>query len=184
MYKKFGSRTPERQDQDRINDRIRITPVRVIDPNGKNIGIIPTHIALKMAQECDLDLVEIAKEAKPPVCRIMDYSKFKYEKKLKEKEEKAKQRQQPEMKGMRFSSTIGEGDMETKLGRVREFILDGHKVKIEMRYRRGALAHKEVGFQVMKVLIERLSDVAAVINPPRMEGKNVQCLLGPVSVKA
>ena len=182
-HSKYAGRMPERQDSDRINEHIRLSPVRVIDPDGKNIGIIPTARALQMARECELDLVEVAPQARPPVCRIMDYSKFKYEKKLKEKEERAKQRQQPEVKGMRFSSTIGEGDMETKLARIREFIGQGHKVKIEMRYRRGAAAHREVGFQVMRQLIERLKEVAAVINPPVLLGKNVQCLLGPVAVK-
>jgi translation initiation factor IF-3 len=184
MANKYHGKAPERKFSERVDEYIKWSPVRVIRDDGVNLGIIPTDIARKMARELGLNLVEVSPDARPPVCRIMDYSKFRYEKSIKEKEAKAKQRKQPEMKGMWFSSTIGTADLETKLARVMEFLGDGHKVQIEVRFNRGALAHKEVGFQLAKTLVEKLQDTATVLMPPRMEGKRIRFMMAPATVKA
>lgn len=165
------------QEKNRINHQIRISPVLLIDENGAKVGVISLNEALKKAEEVGLDLVEIAPNVRPPVCKILSYSKFKYEQGKKEKE--AKQNQKAvQLKELRLTPRIEDNDILIKCKHAKEFLEDGHKVQFKLKYQRRELAHKEVGWEVMKKIISSLQDVGAS-NGPKMEGNTLICILEP-----
>lgn len=155
----------------RVNRQIRAREVRLIDENGKQVGIVPLQEALKMAEEKGLDLVEIAPQANPPVCKILDYGKFLYELKKKEKEARKKQKEHAiEVKDMMLSLRIDEHDLKVKLKHMREFLEDGDKVRVRIRFKGREHLHPELGDRLANRIIQELSDVGQLESPVKKEG--------------
>ena len=164
----------------RINDAIRVPQVRLIDADGTQLGVIETVSAMERAEQTDLDLVEVAPEARPPVCRIMDFGKYRYDKEKKEKEARKKQHN-VQMKTVRIkTANISQHDMEYRLGHIREFIGKGNRVKVSMRFFGRQMAFKDRGRLVMQDVAEKLEDVAKVDQMPTMEGREMSMILRPV----
>lgn len=165
-----------------INEEIRAREVRVLDSNGDQLGILPFREALRLAQEKELDLVNIAPTAKPPVCRIMDYGKYRYEQQKKEKESRKNQKV-VEIKEVRLSPTIEEHDFQTKLRNTVKFLEGGNKVKLTIRFRGRAITHSEIGQQVMERLSKEVEHLSMVERRPKMEGRSMIMILAPKNDK-
>src|SRR5699024_7727067 len=165
-----------------VNEKIRAKEVRLIDSNGDQLGVKSRNEALQIAQTRELDLVLVAPGAKPPVCRIMDYGKYRFEQQKKEKEARKKQRVINE-KEVRFSPGIGEHDFNTKLKQAHKFLEKGDKVKASIRFRGRAITHKDLGREVLNRLADELKDVATVESKAKMEGRQMFMMLAPVSDK-
>ena len=159
-----------------INEQIRDKEVRLIGENGEQLGIMSARDAMKIAREAELDLVKIAPTAKPPVCKIIDYGKYKYEQARKEKEAKKKQRT-IEIKEVRLSPNIEENDLNTKVGAAKKFIQKGDKVKVTLRFRGREMAHVQKTKQILDVFAEKMADVAVVEKAPKMEGRQMMMFL-------
>lgn len=155
-----------------INEQIRDKEVRLIGENGEQLGIMSAREALKLAKEAELDLVKIAPTAKPPVCKIIDYGKYKYELTRKEKEAKKKQKV-IDVKEVRLSPNIGENDLNTKIGAARKFIEKGDKVKVTLRFRGREMAHMGNGRKILDLFAEKLLDIAIVEKPAKLEGRSM-----------
>ncbi len=162
----------------RVNERIRVREVRLIDENGTQVGIVPIQEALERAKQAGLDLVEVAPNAKPPVCRILDYGKYKYEMEKKEKQARKKLRQS-QIKEMQFRPRISEHDLEVKVKKVREFLEEGHKVRVRMRLRGREMAKLDEAMQIVHRIAEMLSDVSKVDSKPKQEGMQILMILAP-----
>src|SRR5205823_394599 len=162
----------------RINDRIRSPQVRLVGPDGSQIGIISTQDALKRAQDLDLDLVEVAPQAQPPVCRIMDYGKYKYEKDIRQKEARKKQAR-IEVKEIKFRPKIDPHDYATKKGHVERFLKQGARVKVTIMFRGREMAHTELGRKILDRLVEDLKDLAVVDAYPKLDGRNMVMVIAP-----
>jgi translation initiation factor IF-3 len=175
--RRFDRRPPER-DTTRINERIRVPEVRVIGEDGKQIGVMRTDEALRYAQERDLDLVEVAPDARPPVTRILDYSKYKYEQAQKQKAAR-KHQQQITIREIKFRPKIAQNDYETKKGHVVRFLKRKDKVKITIMFRGREVTHPERGQQLLDRLAEELQDLAIVEQRPNLDGRNMTMMLGP-----
>jgi len=160
------------------NERIRWKEVRVIGENGEQIGIMSSRDALQLAQDKGLDLVAIAPNANPPVCKIVDMGKFLYEKAKKEKEAKKKQ-MKVEMKQMRYRLKIDKNDLDTKNRKVRKFLEGGNRVKLEIWFRGREMAHTEKGFELANKIVEALSDVGKLVNEPKLSGRNLIFYMEP-----
>ena len=171
----------EQQQEHRTNHMIRVPEVRLV---GENIepGVYPTADALKMAQAQELDLVEISPAAVPPVCKIIDYNKFLYDKKKKEKEMKAKSKTS-EVKEVRFTPNTDDHDFEFKTKHAEKFLLDGNKVKAHVQFKGRAIMFKERGELLLLKFADRLKDVGALEGMPKMEGKRMQVMFAPKSQK-
>ena len=165
-----------------VNQTIRAREVRLIDSNGDQLGVKTRDEALQIAQTRNLDLVLVAPGAKPPVCRIMDYGKYRYEQQKKEKEARKKQRV-INVKEVRFSPGIGDHDFNTKLRNARKFIENGDKVKASVRFRGRAITHKELGQEVLDRLAEEVKDIATVESKAKMEGRQMFMMLAPITEK-
>lgn len=163
-----------------INEEIRAKEVRLIGPDGEQIGIVPLREALQKAQEFNLDLVNIAPQATPPVCRIMDYGKYRFEQSKKEKEARKKQKV-INIKEVRFSATIEEHDFSTKLRHVIGFLEKGDKVKCTLRFKGRQIAHTEIGANVMNRIMEETKEIAVVEKKPGIEGRSMIMVLAPKS---
>jgi len=161
-----------------INEQIRAREVRLIDQNGDQLGIKSKQEALEIAARRNLDLVLVAPNAKPPVCRIMDYGKFRFEQQKKEKEARKKQKV-INMKEVRLSPTIEEHDFNTKLRNARKFLEKGDKVKATIRFKGRAITHKEIGQRVLDRFSEACADIAVVETAPKMDGRNMFLVLAP-----
>ena len=159
-----------------INEQIRDREVRLIGANGEQLGIMSARDAMKMAKEAELDLVKIAPAAKPPVCKIIDYGKYRYEQARKEKEAKKKQKT-IEVKEVRLSPNIDVNDLNTKVGAARKFIEKGNKVKVTLRFRGREMAHMQSSKHILDDFAEQLKDVASVDKPPKIEGRNMTMFL-------
>lgn len=164
-----------------MNAEIRASQVRVVDPQG-NHGIYPVADALTMAEQQNLDLVEIAPDAEPPVCKIMDYGKYLYEQKKKEKEAKKRQHQ-TQLKEVRFRPRTDTHDFDFKTKHAREFLEDGNKVRAYVQFRGRDIIYKEQGMTMLARFIEALQDVAKVDQAPRMEGRRMTTILAPAKTK-
>ncbi|MFN3240270.1 MAG: translation initiation factor IF-3 [Planctomycetota bacterium] len=169
-------RRPPQDRGPRINHQIRIRQIRVIDEENQQLGVLETADALALAVRKGLDLVEIAPNQRPPVCRIMDYGKFKYEEKKKEQASRRKQHQ-VQVKELRVRPGTGEHDLQTKVKRAREFLEDGDKVLVCCLFRGRQMAHKDVGEQVIMEVVKHLSDVAKIEAPVRQEGRRMVLML-------
>lgn len=155
-----------------INEQIRDREVRVVGENGEQLGIMPVKDAMKMAREVNLDLVKIAPTAKPPVCKIIDYGKYRYELARKEKEAKKKQKT-TDVKEIRLSPNIDENDLNTKANQARKFLSKGDKVKVALRFRGREMAHMSMNRQILDRFFERLEDIAVVEKPAKLEGRSM-----------
>ena len=175
--KRFDRRPPER-DPTRINERIRVPEVRLVGEDGKQIGVIKTPEALSYAQERNLDLVEVAPDARPPVCRVLDYSKYKYEQEQKQKQAR-KHQQSVNIREIKFRPKIAQHDYDTKKGHVERFLKDRNKVKITIMFRGREVTHPERGVMILERLAEDLGDLAVVEQRPIQDGRNMTMLLGP-----
>ena len=159
-----------------INEQIRDKEVRVIGEDGEQLGIMSSKDALKMAREAELDLVKIAPTAKPPVCKIVDYVKYRYEQMRKEKEAKKKQKT-IDIKEIRFSPNIDTNDLNTKVNQARKFLTKGDKVKVSIRFRGRELAHTEIGIDILNDFAAKLEDVAVIEKPAKVEGRSMVMFL-------
>ena len=160
-----------------INEQIRDKEVRLIGENGEQLGVMSARDALKLAKEAELDLVKIAPTAKPPVCKIIDYGKYRYEMARKEKEARKKQKT-TEVKEIRLSPNIDDNDLNTKVNAARKFIEKGDKVKVTLRFRGREMAHMANSKVILDVFAEKLSDIAVVEKPAKLEGRTMQIVLG------
>ena len=167
----------------RINERIRVPEVRLVGPNGETVGIVPTDQALKLAQEADLDLVEIAPQGRPPVCKLMDYGKFKYENAQKARESRRNQTNVI-IKEMKLRPKIDQHDYETKKGHVVRFLGAGDKVKITIMFRGREQHRPELGFRLLQRLAEDVEELGFVESSPKQDGRNMIMVLGPHKKKA
>jgi translation initiation factor IF-3 len=175
--KKFDRRLPER-DLTRTNDRIRVPEVRLVGEDGNQIGVVKTDEALDYARERDLDLVEVAPDARPPVCRVLDYSKYKYEQAQKLKAAR-KHQQQITIREIKFRPKIAQNDYDTKKGHVRRFLLGKDKVKITIMFRGREVTHPERGTALLDRLASELGDIAVIEQTPLQDGRNMTMLLAP-----
>ena len=166
----------------RINEQIRVREVRLIDDKGDQKGIVPTIEALKMAKEQELDLVEVAPQANPPVCKILDYGKYRFEQEKKLRDSKKNQKQL-KLKEIRMQPKIGSGDLDFKSKHVQEFLNEGNKVKVTIRFRGRELAHTELGYDVLKEVLKRLDDEYVIEKQPAMEGRFMSMTLSPKTKK-
>ena len=174
---RFDRRPPER-DSTRINERIRVPEIRLIDENGEQAGIKKTPEALEYAREHDLDLVEVAPNSKPPVCRVLDYSKYKYELEQKAKAAR-KHQQQVNVREIKLRPKIATHDYETKKGHVERFLKQHDKVKVTIMFRGREATHPERGRMLLDRLFEDVSELAVVEQEPLQEGRNMHMLLAP-----
>ncbi len=175
--RRFDRRPPDR-DTTRINDRIRVPEVRLVGEDGKQIGVIKTSEALAYAQERDLDLVEVAPEARPPVCRVLDYSKYKYEQAQKQKAAR-KHQQQITIREIKFRPKIAQNDYDTKKGHVTRFLKNKDKVKITIMFRGREVTHPERGTALLDKLSSELSEIAVIEQTPLQDGRNMTMMLAP-----
>lgn len=162
----------------RVNDRVFASKMRLIGAEGEQLGIFPRDLALKKAEEAGLDLVEIAPQANPPVCRIMDFSKYKYEQIKREKEAK-KHQKQSQLKEIRLRPTIDNHDYEVKLKHIKEFLVKRHKVRIRMMYRGREMSHKDIGKRLIDRLKQDTEKEGKVDKEPQLLGRTVVMVLGP-----
>ena len=156
----------------RINENIRVREVRLIDDEGNQMGIVPTLEALKLAKEKDLDLVEVSPNANPPVCKILDFGKYRKKKKKKLRDSKKNQKVL-KLKEIRMQPKIGSGDLDTKAKHVQEFLDEGDKVKVTIRFRGRELAHTELGYDVLQEVLKRLTSPYVIEKNPAMDGKTM-----------
>lgn len=156
----------------RVNERIRVPEVRVIDHTGAMLGVISTRDALFKAREAGLDLVEVAAEAKPPTCKIMDYGQWKYDSKKQAKENRKRQKI-VSLREIQVRPRTGENDLNIKLAKAREFLEEGDKVKINLRFMGREMAHKDLGLKLIQKMIKLLEDIAIVETPPKQEGRHM-----------
>jgi translation initiation factor IF-3 len=165
-----------------VNEKIRAREVRLIDSNGDQLGVKSRQEALDIAANANLDLVLVAPNAKPPVCRIMDYGKYRFEQQKKEKEARKKQTT-IKVKEVRLSPGIEEHDFNTKLRNARKFLEKGDKVKASVRFRGRAITHKELGQKVLERMAEECKDIAQVETKPKMEGRSMFLMMAPLAEK-
>lgn len=166
----------------RVNKEIRAPRVRVIGANGEQVGIIALYEALRLAEDAELDLVEVVSNSNPPVCKIMNFGKFRYDQTKREKENK-KTQHQIKVKEVKIKPNIGAHDLETKYRHARQFIEEGDKVKLTCTFRGREMMHPEFGEKLVNQLIEKLSDIAQAEAPPKLLGKMLTVVLAPSTKK-
>ncbi|MGE5153383.1 MAG: translation initiation factor IF-3 [Bdellovibrio bacteriovorus] len=164
--------------RNRVNREIAIPEIRLIGADGTQIGVVRTREALEMAEEAGLDLVEIQPTAEPPVCRLMDYGKFRFDQKKKQNEAKKKQKQ-VQIKEIKFRPGTDEGDYQVKLRNLTRFLNEGDKAKVTMRFRGREHAHRELGLDLLKRVEGDLAEISIVEQQPQMEGRQMVMVLGP-----
>lgn len=167
----------------RMNEGIRVREVRLIDADGNQKGIVPTFEALQMARDAGLDLVEVAPQAQPPVCKLLDYGKYKFELEKKIRESR-KHQKQVRVKEIRMQPKIDGHDLEFKTRHIQEFLEEGDKVKVTVRFRGRELAHTELGKDVLDRILQMLGDTFLLEKPAQMEGRTMSLLLNPKGTKA
>ncbi|WP_432738876.1 translation initiation factor IF-3 [Maridesulfovibrio sp. FT414] len=172
-------RRPQRDDGARRNERIRVPQVRVIDDEGNQLGVIPTKQALEIAHERGLDLVEVAEKADPPVCKIMDYGKFKYQQQKRKQEAKKKQTV-IQIKEVKFRPKTDEHDYQTKLKHIRRFLEGGDRCKVTIFFRGREIVHKDRGLAVLERVKEETQDISKLEQAPRTEGRTMNMMLAPI----
>ncbi len=170
---------PVRETGPRINDRIRSPEIRLIGHDGENVGVVPPSRGMELAEQAGLDLVEISPNADPPVCKVMDYGKFKYEQQKRESEARRKQKI-IEIKEIKFRPNTDTHDYEVKLRNVRKFLESGDKVKVSLRFRGREMAHQDLGRQLLKRVADDTGEIGKVENIPRLEGRQMIMMIGPL----
>lgn len=166
-----------------MNERIRAQNVRVIGPDGEQLGILPIKEALAFAEEKELDLVEVARDANPPVCRVMDYGKYKYMQKKRQQESKRKQ-SHIHVKEVKFRIKIEDHDFNFKVRNIRKFITEGHKVKVTIFFRGREITRQDLGRGVLKRVMEEVQDIATADQDMRFEGRMMWMMISPISRRA
>ena len=175
--RRIENKNLDNKSQHRINEMIRISQVRVVSADGEQLGVMNTSEAIATARASGLDLVEVAPEAKPPVCRIMDYGKFKYQQKRRQTKQQVNR---TKIKQLRLRPKTGDHDVQVRLKQARDFLIHKDKVQIFVVFRGRELAHVEEGQKLIEYMIEQLEDIAKIETPPkRMENKRVMCTLAP-----
>ena len=169
---------PKDQDGPRVNTEIDVRSIRLIDADGEMVGVVSLREGLDMAAEVGLDLVEVSPNADPPVCKILDFGKYKYEAQKKKNEARKKQKV-IEVKEVKLRPNIDDNDYDVKMRAMRKFISEGDKVKITLRFRGREMAHQHLGMQVLDRVREQLDDVAKVESLPRMEGRQMVMIVAP-----
>ncbi|MFZ1801429.1 MAG: translation initiation factor IF-3 [Candidatus Saccharimonas aalborgensis] len=159
-----------------MNDAIRATELRVIGTNGEQLGVMSRTEALRLAEEAGVDLVEISPNANPPVVKVVDWGKFQYQR-LKEQQRNRRSNKASELKQMRFGLKIGANDLEIKLRKIREFLADGHKVKILIFFRGREMAHRELGYELIDRMVKLLENEAVLEQKPLMAGRNLSIVI-------
>ncbi|MEO0677131.1 MAG: translation initiation factor IF-3 [Pseudomonadota bacterium] len=180
MARRPHNAPPTRDTGPRVNDRIRAPEVRLIDENGDNIGVVSPSRAMEMAEDAGLDLVEISPNANPPVAKIMDFGKFKYEQQKRESEARKKQKT-IEVKEVKFRPNTDTHDYDVKMKNVFKFLGNGDKVKVTLRFRGREMAHQELGRDLLLRVAEDTKDLGKVENMPKMEGRQMIMMIGPLS---
>ena len=168
----YVNNTNNKNNGQRINEMIRVREVRLIDDEGNQLGIVATQEALNMAKDRDLDLVEVSPNANPPVCKILDYGKYRFEQEKKLRDAKKNQKVL-KLKEIRMQPKIGSGDLDTKAKHIQEFLDEGDKVKFTIRFRGRELAHTELGFEVLNEVLKRLTSAYNIEKPAAMDGRNM-----------
>ncbi|MBC7107156.1 MAG: translation initiation factor IF-3 [Firmicutes bacterium] len=174
----FGREVKSITKEFRVNEEIRAREIRVVDPEGKQLGIMSAREALRLAEELQLDLVEVAPQARPPVCRLMDFGRYKYEQSKREREARKRQRS-VELKEIKFRPRIEEHDFRVKLRNATRFLNDGDKVKVTIIFRGREIVHTQLGEQLMNRLASELAELATVERAPRLEGRQMVMILAP-----
>ncbi|WP_120498359.1 translation initiation factor IF-3 [Kiloniella sp. EL199] len=170
--------TPPRIDGPRVNERITINSVRLVDADGEQVGVVPTRDALKRAYDAGLDLVEVSPNAEPPVCKIMDYGRYRFETQKKKNEARKKQKI-VDLKELKVRPNIDTHDYDVKMRAAQKFISAGDKVKVTMRFRGREITHQEVGLEVLKRIETDLEEIAKTELRPKMEGRQMIMILAP-----
>lgn len=165
--------------KNRVNHQIRFSPLLVIGADGDKLGIISREEAMQKAKDAGLDLVEVAPLARPPVCRIMDYGKFKYQQSVKEKKQK-QNGSQMKLKVVRLSPVTDSHDIETKAGQIRKFLESGNSVQLKLQYKGRQKAHKDIGFDIIDKVLEAIKDVGSCHKRPKLQGGSfLECIIDP-----
>ncbi len=167
------------RDETRVNDRIEANEVRLVDQDGNMIGVVPIRRALQMAEEAGLDLVEVASNATPPVCKILDFGKYKYEAQKKANAARKKQKI-IEVKEIKMRPSIDDNDYNIKMKKVRGFLDEGDKVKVTMRFRGREMAHQEIAMDILSKVREEMSDLGKVEQFPKLEGRQMVMVMAPL----
>ncbi|HHX89906.1 MAG TPA: translation initiation factor IF-3 [Paracoccus sp.] len=178
MARRPHNAPPSRDTGPRVNDRIRAPEIRLIGADGENVGVVTPAKALEMAQEAGLDLVEISPNAAPPVCKIMDYGKFKYEQQKREAEARKKQHV-IDIKEVKFRPGTDSHDYDVKMRNVIRFLEGGDKVKVTLRFRGREMAHQQIGMELLNRIAAAVAEVGKVENMPRLEGRQMVMMIGP-----
>lgn len=173
-----GAAPPQKEEGNKINHRIDAREVRLIGANGENIGVVPTRQALAMAEEANLDLVEISPDAKPPVAKILDYGKFKFQEQKRAAEARKKQKV-IEIKEIKMRPMIDDHDYDVKMKAIKRFFEDGDKVKITLRFRGREMAHQELGHKLLNRVKADTVEIAKVESEPRFEGRQIVMVIAP-----
>ncbi|MSR23444.1 MAG: translation initiation factor IF-3 [Gemmatimonadetes bacterium] len=171
-----------REQRVRVNDQIRISPIRLIDAKGEQVGIVSLDDARNRASEAGMDLVEVAPDARPPVCRLLDYGKFRYEEARRAREAKKKQHTM-QVKEVKYRPGIEAHDYDFKTRHVRSFLQDGDKVKVTMMFRGRQLSHPELGLEVLERVLADVEDVGKIESQPTREGRTMTMVLAPLNTK-
>ncbi|NHQ74801.1 translation initiation factor IF-3 [Roseovarius gahaiensis] len=180
MARRPHNAPPTRETGPLINDKIRAPELRLIGADGENVGVVTPERAMSMAEEAGLDLVEISPNATPPVCKIMDYGKFKYEQQKREAEARKKQKI-IEVKEVKFRPNTDTHDYDVKMRNVLKFLENGDKVKVTLRFRGREMAHQSLGRELLNRVAEDIKEVGKVENMPKMEGRQMIMVIGPVA---
>ena len=173
-----GAAPPQKEEGHRINHRIDAREVRLIGADGANVGVVPIRQAIMMAEEANLDLVEISPDAKPPVCKILDYGKFKFQEQKKAAEARKKQKV-IEIKEIKMRPMIDDHDYDTKMKAIKRFFEEGDKVKLTLRFRGREMAHMELGMKLLNKVKEDVATIAKVEAEPKLEGRQMMMVLAP-----
>ncbi len=171
---------PTRDTGPRVNDKVRAPEIRLIGPEGENVGVVSPARAMELAEQAGLDLVEISPNAKPPVCKIMDFGKFKYEQQKRESEARKKQKT-IEVKEVKFRPNTDTHDYEVKMRNVFKFLENGDKVKVTLRFRGREMAHQDLGRTLLQRISEDVKEIGKVENMPKMEGRQMVMMIGPAA---
>ncbi|MCT4557966.1 MAG: translation initiation factor IF-3 [Pelagimonas sp.] len=182
MARRPHNAPPQRDTGPRINDRIRAPEIRLIGAEGENVGVVSPARAMDMAEQAGLDLVEISPNANPPVCKIMDYGKFKYEQQKRESEARKKQKT-IEVKEVKFRPGTDTHDYDVKMRNVFKFLENGDKVKVTLRFRGREMAHQQLGRELLERVADDVKEIGKVENMPKMEGRQMVMMIGPAPAK-
>lgn len=170
----------DKKDRLKINEEITTSPIMLVDVDGKHIGSFPLSKAIDVAKQIKLDLVEVSPFSNPPVCRLMDYGKFRFDQKAKQKKIKKNKPKSLKVKEIRLSPVIEKHDIETKVKSASKFLQSGHKVNVKLEFRRRQIVHKDLGMEIINSFIDKMSNFGNVSSSPKLDGKIIYCVIDPI----